>query len=77
MIMNLAIWFAIHTVFRAVPPVRGFGVAFDAPVPSSVDGWALALAAAMIAIFRFKVGMIPTLLACSAAGVILYLVGPA
>ena len=77
-IMNLAIWFAIHTIFRAVQPVRGFGVAFDAPVLSSVDGWALALAAAaMIAIFRLKVGMIPTLLACSVAGVILYLVGAA
>jgi len=29
----------------------------------------------MIAIFRFKVGMIPTLAACSAAGLLLYLVG--
>jgi chromate transporter len=75
-VMNLAIWFAIHTVFRAVQPVDGFGIAFDAPVLSSVDPWALLLSvAAMVAIFRFKVGMIPTLLACSAAGVILHLVG--
>jgi chromate transporter len=29
----------------------------------------------MIAIFRFKAGMIQTLLACSAAGVLLYFVG--
>jgi len=29
----------------------------------------------MIAIFRFKVGMIPTLLACSAVGLLLHLVG--
>ena len=29
----------------------------------------------MIAIFRFKVGMIPALAACSAAGVLLHLAG--
>jgi chromate transporter len=38
--------------------------------------WALALsAAAMIAMFRFKIGMIPTLAGCSAAGIVLYLLG--
>ena len=42
-ILNLAIWFAIHTVFREVRPVRGYGFAFDAPVLASVDPWALAL----------------------------------
>jgi len=31
--------------------------------------------AAMVAIFRFKAGMIPTLLACSAASVLLHLAG--
>jgi chromate transporter len=31
--------------------------------------------AAAIAIFRFEVGMIPTLAACCIAGVVLYLVG--
>jgi chromate transporter len=75
-VMNLAIWFAIHTIFGAVRPVRDFGLAFDAPVFASVDPWALALAAAaMIAIFRFKVGMIPTLLACAVAGIALHLAG--
>ena len=75
-VLNLAIWFAIHTVFRETRPVRGFGLAFDAPVFASVDIWALLLsAAAVIAMFRFKVGMIPTLAACSAAGVALYLAG--
>ena len=38
--------------------------------------WALALsAAAIVAIFRFKVGMIGTLLGCSATGVALFLAG--
>jgi chromate transporter len=75
-VLNLAIWFAIHSIFRQTVPVRAFPFAFDAPVLASVDGWALALAlAAAIAIFRFKVGMIPTLLTCCLAGVVLYVAG--
>ena len=30
-VLNLAIWFAIHTVFRETWPVRGLGLSFDAP----------------------------------------------
>jgi chromate transporter len=75
-VLNLAIWFAIHTVFREVEPVRVFFLAFDAPKLTSVDPWALALSiAAAVAIFRFKVGMIPTLAGCCAAGVVLFLLG--
>ena len=75
-ILNLAVWFAVHTVFRQVYPVRSMGLAFDAPVLPSVDVWALALAiAAAIAIFRFKIGMLTTLAACCAAGIGLHLAG--
>jgi chromate transporter len=75
-VLNLAVWFAVHAVFRDTVPVRSFGLAFDAPKIMSVDPWALVLAiAAAIAIFRFKVGMITTLGACCAAGMILYFVG--
>jgi len=75
-ILNLALWFSIHTVFRQVQPVRGYGFSFDAPILASVDPWALALSvAAAIAIFRFKTGMMPTLAACSLAGIALYLLG--
>jgi chromate transporter len=75
-VLNLAIWFAIHTVFRETWPVRTFGFSFDAPVLASVDLWALLLsAAAVVAMFRFKLGMIPTLAACSAVGIVLYLMG--
>ena len=56
--------------------MRGLGFAFDVPVLASVNPWALALSiAAAIAIFRFKAGMIWTLLASSIAGVLLHLAG--
>jgi chromate transporter len=43
-------------------------------VLASVDIWALLLSvAAVIAMFPFKVGMIPTLAACSAVGIVSYL----
>jgi chromate transporter len=75
-ILNLAIWFAIHTVFRETVPVRMFPLSFDAPRLTSVDWFALALSiAAAVAIFRFKTGMIPTLAACCGAGIVLYVLG--
>ena len=74
--MLLAIWFAIHTVFREVQPLRAYGSGFDAPVLSSIDPAAFVLSlAAAIAIFRFKIGMIPVLAACSAVGIALHLAG--
>ena len=42
-VLNLAIWFAIHTVFRETMPVRAFPLSFDAPKLTSVDPWALVL----------------------------------
>jgi chromate transporter len=75
-VLNLAIWFAIHTIFRKTIPVHAFPLSFDAPQLASVDPWALVLSlAAAIAIFRFKIGMIPTLTASCVAGIVLYLLG--
>ena len=75
-ILNLAIWFALHTWFLEARHIQAFGLSFDVPVLASLDPWAILLSiAAMIAIFRFKAGMIPTLLACSAAGLLLHLAG--
>ena len=75
-ILNLAIWFALHTWFRDTIPVGGYGFGFDMPVLPSINPWAFALSlAAIVAIFRFKAGTIQTLAACSAAGIVLYLTG--
>jgi chromate transporter len=75
-ILNLALWFAIHTLFRSVAPIVAGPFRFDAPVVTSLDPWALLLsAAAIIAVLRFKTGTLPTLAVTSLAGVGLYLSG--
>ena len=75
-VLNLAIWFAIHTVFRTVRPLRVGLIRFDMPVISSVDAWALLLSlGAVIAVVRFKMGAITTLATTSAIGIALYLAG--
>lgn len=75
-ILNLALWFAIHTVFADTRAASWGPFSFDAPVLASIDPWALLLsAAAILLMFQFKWGMLPTLAACSAAGVALHLAG--
>jgi chromate transporter len=75
-ILNLSIWFALHTVFRETTPIRSAGLSFDMPVLSSVDIPALVLAvAAATAIFRFNLGMLTVLGGSCAAGVLMRLVG--
>ena len=70
-ILNLAVWFALHVLFAKLVPVNWLGASVDVPVLKSVDVPSLVLSlAAALAIFRFKFGMIPVLLACSLAGVI-------
>lgn len=68
-VMNLALWFALHVVFGKVESV-GWGV--EVPVVSSLD-WRAALlsAAAMVAMLRLKAGMLPTLAASALAGLAL------
>jgi chromate transporter len=75
-ILNLAIWFAIHTLFHQSFPVHAFGLHFDAPLPASVDLSALLLSAgAALAIFRFNLGLLPTLAGAAVAGMALYVLG--
>jgi chromate transporter len=67
-VANLAVWFALHVLFRGTIPVRALWMWFDAPLVNSVDPWALALAVvAGLSLFRFKLGVMPTLAICSAA----------
>jgi len=73
-VLNLAVWFGIHVVFHDTVPWRGYGFAIDLPIITSINPFATILAiAAALALFRFKFGVIQTLLGCSIAGVLLLL----
>ena len=75
-VLNLAIWFAVHSLFARTVRVSAGPVGFDAPVLASADLWALGLAAvAAIAAFRFKSGVATLIGGSAAAGVALYLAG--
>ena len=64
-ILNLALWLAIHTLFAASMQIGPLSV----PVLGSINWAAAAIATgAMVAIFRFKAGIIPVLAASCLAG---------
>ena len=68
-VMNLALWFALHVIFGKVSSI---GLGMEIPVLSSLD-WRAALlaAAAMVAMLRLKIGMLPTLAGSALAGLVL------
>jgi chromate transporter len=74
-ILNLAVWFALHVLFAELREFSWFGAHLEVPVLASanIPSMILALAAA-VAVFRFKAGMVPVLLASSAVGVVYFLV---
>ncbi|MFN4095874.1 MAG: chromate transporter, partial [Sphingomonas sp.] len=75
-VLNLALWFAIHAVFRTTVAVGAGPVSFDAPVLASIDLWAAVLTLfALVAVFRLKLGLFTVLALCAGAGVALRLVG--
>lgn len=75
-ILNLSVWFALHTLFAQINVVRTFGMVLQVPVLSSTEPRSLALSCvAMLALFRLKLGMMTTLATCCAAGIVLHLLG--
>jgi chromate transporter len=75
-IANLAIWFALHTLFGEVQVRHVLGMSLQIPVLKTIIFPALAVSiAAVIALFRFKVGMIATLLGSSVAGILMHFAG--
>lgn len=70
-ILNLAVWFALHVLFRELHEVSWLGMTLDVPVFNSVNIPSLVLTlGALLAVFRFKIGMIPVLAACSILGLL-------
>lgn len=70
-VLNLAVWFALHVLFRQLHEAHRLGMTLDVPVFDSVNIPSLVLTlGALLAVFRFKVGMIPVLAACSILGLL-------
>jgi chromate transporter len=71
-VLNLAVWFALHTIFGSVRDVHALGGLLHVPVWSTISIPSLLIAAfAMVAIFRFKLGVVQTI-GCSAMIGIVY-----
>jgi chromate transporter len=69
-ILNLAVWFGLQVLFATLKPLHFLGATIDVPILASANVPSLVLAAAStVAVFRFKFGMVPVLLASSLAGI--------
>ncbi len=77
-ILNLALWFAMHVVFDDVRRIEGLGVRLDVPVLGSLNLAAATLSVlALAAVFWLRLGVLPVLAGAAAAGVALRLSGVA
>ncbi|HLT77224.1 MAG TPA: chromate efflux transporter [Ferrovibrio sp.] len=73
-ILNLAIWFALHSLFRQMGQLSLGPFTWDIPVWSSLDpAMALLAALSMLALLRIRIGMLWVLAGAGAAGVALKL----
>lgn len=73
-VLNLSVWFSLHTLFAVVDERYVYGLRLMVPDLQTIDPASAILAAgAFIAMFRFKVGMITTLGTSSGLGLIYYL----
>lgn len=71
-VLNLSVWFFLHTVFAKVTAVRLGPVVLQTPDFTTLSWGALAIACgAMIATFRYHVSMFKTLAGCVVVGVLL------
>ena len=75
-ILNLAVWFGLHVLFAEVGEFTGYGMELDVPVLETLDPAAAALTlAALIALFRLRLGLLTVLAGSAAAGIGLHLLG--
>ncbi|HEX8215613.1 MAG TPA: chromate efflux transporter [Allosphingosinicella sp.] len=72
-ILNLALWFALHYLFREVVETRAGPLTLDVPRSATIDISAAFLsAAALIAVLRFNLGMLTVIAGCALAGMLLH-----
>jgi chromate transporter len=75
-ILNLAVWFALHVLFARVDEVRAGPLHLLVPDWRTLDVASLLIAVgAAVAMFRLKWGMLPTLAAAAAVGMAVRLLG--
>ncbi|MDK9697561.1 MAG: chromate efflux transporter [Siculibacillus sp.] len=73
---NLALWFALHVLFREVGRFDLGPLSFAVPVPTSLDPEALGLVVvAFVALFRVRLGLLATLSLCGGLGLALRAIG--
>jgi len=73
-VLNLALWFALNVIFGRVAERVWYGLVLQVPDVASVDWAALALTlAALIAMLRFKVGMLATLAGSAGLGALYFM----
>ena len=72
-ILNLAVWFSLHTLFDKVTPTDFYAARVLVPDVSTFHVAAAAIAAlAMLLTFRWKRGMPTTLAVCALLGIVAY-----
>lgn len=70
-VINLALWFGLHVMFREVGALSVLDLRPELPIFSSLDVRAAAMSAvALLLLFRLKLGMLVTLALCAALGVL-------
>ena len=76
MVLNLAIWFAIHVLFGETHRLTGLALDIEVPVLASLNPVAALLcAAALIAVFVLRLSLFAVLGGAAAAGILLHLAG--
>lgn len=75
-ILNLAVWFAVHTVWRETMPLDVGLLHVELPVLSSLDPAAATLSVlALIGVFMLRMGMTALLASAACLGLLLHLAG--
>ena len=73
--LNLALWFAINTLFNTVRDVDLFGGPVPVPVWSSLDVFAVVVASVcFVGLWRLRWSVVPVVIGSAAAGLIYTLV---
>jgi chromate transporter len=73
-ILNLAVWFSLHTIFGSVNEIYLGLIRLQIPVWSTLNLPALLIAiGAFVALFRYKQSMLTTLAGSATVGLIYYL----